>query len=434
MSNTIVQFTKANIKALPIPLQGRVYYRDAQLKGLSVCVLPTGRTTFYVIKKVNGEAAKIYLGPFPDLSIENARKQAQVKLSLIAQGINPQDQVRTAKEEMTLGELFEQYMSRYSKLHKKSWIYDEREIPSFVSHWFGKRISNISRNDVQSLHEEIFLKSGLYQANRMLERIRAMYNKAIYWGWQGQNPCVGIKKFKEKSRDRFVQPNEMPYFIRALNEEESQTIKDYLWLLLLTGARKMNTMMMRWDELNLETQEWRIPDTKNGDPLLLPLASQAVTVLKRRRETSKSDWVFPQDGDLSKHIVNEKRGWKRTLENATIYLWRDHSNVSSWLEEVERNDENPYHTRLFKRINQRAMQQSIKLPVGLMDIRLHDLRRTFGSYQAIVGASLQVIGRSLGHKSLQSTQIYARLHLDPIRDSIGKATQAMLYGSELSST
>ena len=58
-------------------------------------------------------------------------------------------------------------------------------------------------------------------------------------------------------------------------------------------------------------------------------------------------------------------------------------------------------------------------------VRIHDIRRTFGSYQALTGASLPVIGKSLGHKSMKSTQIYARLNLDPVRTSIEKATEAM---------
>jgi len=61
----------------------------------------------------------------------------------------------------------------------------------------------------------------------------------------------------------------------------------------------------------------------------------------------------------------------------------------------------------------------------MIDIRIHDIRRTFGSSQALTGASLPVIGKSLGHKSMKSTQIYARLNLDPVRASIEKATEAM---------
>jgi integrase len=64
-----------------------------------------------------------------------------------------------------------------------------------------------------------------------------------------------------------------------------------------------------------------------------------------------------------------------------------------------------------------------------MDIRLHDLRRTFGSYQAITGASLPIIGKTLGHKSQVSTQVYARLNDDPVRDSMEKAASAM-FGFE----
>jgi integrase len=56
----------------------------------------------------------------------------------------------------------------------------------------------------------------------------------------------------------------------------------------------------------------------------------------------------------------------------------------------------------------------------------HDLRRSMGSWQAINGASLAIIGRSLGHKSPQATAIYARLHLDPVRDSMERAAEAML--------
>jgi integrase len=57
---------------------------------------------------------------------------------------------------------------------------------------------------------------------------------------------------------------------------------------------------------------------------------------------------------------------------------------------------------------------------------MHDLRRTLGSWQALGGSSLQIIGKSLGHKSMQSTEIYARLTTDPVRESVEKATQAMV--------
>jgi integrase len=60
------------------------------------------------------------------------------------------------------------------------------------------------------------------------------------------------------------------------------------------------------------------------------------------------------------------------------------------------------------------------------DLRIHDLRRTLGSWQAKQGASLAIIGKSLNHKSQQATAIYARLDLDPVRTSVNNATAAML--------
>lgn len=60
------------------------------------------------------------------------------------------------------------------------------------------------------------------------------------------------------------------------------------------------------------------------------------------------------------------------------------------------------------------------------DLRIHDLRRTLGSWQAKTGASLAIIGKSLNHKNQATTAIYARLDLDPVRASVEKATSAML--------
>lgn len=62
---------------------------------------------------------------------------------------------------------------------------------------------------------------------------------------------------------------------------------------------------------------------------------------------------------------------------------------------------------------------------GIDNPRIHDLRRTLGSYQAATGANGYIIGKSLGHRSQQSTAIYARLSLDPVRESVNKATDVV---------
>lgn len=58
-------------------------------------------------------------------------------------------------------------------------------------------------------------------------------------------------------------------------------------------------------------------------------------------------------------------------------------------------------------------------------LRLHDLRRTLGSWQAATGASLPIIGKTLNHKSPVSTAIYARLSVEPVRKALEAANAAM---------
>jgi integrase len=62
----------------------------------------------------------------------------------------------------------------------------------------------------------------------------------------------------------------------------------------------------------------------------------------------------------------------------------------------------------------------------MLDVRMHDLRRTLGSWATMTGASLSIVGKVLGHRSHQSTAVYARLDLDPQRQAVEKAASAML--------
>lgn len=415
-------FTKSAILKLPKPEKGMVTYKDKKEKGLSLYITASGAITFFVRKRINGRDERIKLGAFPELSVENARKKALQAKAAVASGKNPNHQRNKMRNEINFHQLFEQYMERYSKKDKKSWQYDEREVNKFLSHWFKRKISTITKFEIQNLHEKVRDENGLYQANRILERIRAIFNKAIEWGWDGKNPAQGIKKFPEKSRDRFIQPDEMPCLFLAIEEESSEVARDYIWLSLFTGARKSNVLAMRWDQINWERSEWRIPDTKNNDPARIPLIDRAVEILKHRRQQTNSEWVLPSPMSSSKtgHLADPKKAWNRILKRATIYLWKQNSKISSIIEKEHLKETNI--DRLFKGVEVSAKKQGLKLPVGLMDIRLHDIRRTLGSYQAINGASLSIIGKSLGHKSQQATQIYARLNLDSARASMERAT------------
>jgi integrase len=374
-----IRFNKTLIESLkpPTDKERQIYY-DTEVKGLMLQIFASGSSTFYLYRKFQGRPVKVKLGRYPDISVEKARKLAVKTSNELADGINPNEQKKAVRGDITFKDMFEEYMQRYSRKHKRSWKYDEREINKFLSHWFSKKASSISKQEVQRLHEKIREENGLYQANRILERIRAMYNKTIEWGWQGGNPAIGIKKFKEKSRDRFILPDELPRFIGAVEAEEDDTIRDFFLLSLLTGARKGNVLSMRFEDIDFTNNIWRIPETKSGEPVHIALVGRAVAILEARKQQYKKGFVFPSVFSKAGHLQDPKRAWQRILKRA----------------EIE-------------------------------NLRIHDIRRTLGSYQAITGASMQVIGKSLGHKSQHATQIYSRLDLDPIRYSLDKAIETI---------
>lgn len=432
MNNTF-NFTQALIKKLPIPSKGREYYKDEKEKGLSLYITPTGNVTFFVRKRIHGKDERIILGNFPELTVEDARKEALKAKASVAGGKNPNQEKQKLRWDISFGEMFNQFMERYSKKFKRSWKYDEREVNKFLSHWFSKKASQISKQEIQRIHDKIYSKNGLYQANRILERIRAIYNKAIEWGWEGVNPTIGIKKFKEKSRDRFLQANELPCLFEALAEEENDIARDYILLSLLTGARKNNVLSMRWNEINFEAKVWRIPETKNGEPLTVPLTEQAIEILRERRilnkaVTSNDVFVFPGMGKEG-YLADPKKPWKRICQRATVKLWQMDKVLMGIINKMVTKDPQNI-SQLYKNIVHVMQKEGIELPTGLMDIRLHDLRRTLGSWQAATGATTAIIGKSLGHKSQQATAIYERLNIDPVRASVERATEAMFNTSK----
>lgn len=377
--NNKFNFTKSDIEKLTPPEKGVITYFDTGFRGLKLYVTANGVKTFFVRKMVNGRDERFILGQYPDLSIQNARDKALLTLSDLANGRNPDEEKKANRAEQKLGDLFIEFMERYSKKEKKSWVYDQREIPKFYSDWFKRRLSDIKKTEIQRRHEKIRDENGLYQANRCLERIRAMYNKAIEWGWKGDNPTSGIKKFKEIKRDRFLQPNEAKDFFESLKLEENIIIRNYFYMALFTGARKTNVLEMRWEQIDMKSALWRIPDTKNGEPVVVPLISYAMELLNSMPRIS--EWVFPNSKSKSGHIEDPKRAWNRILCRANIE-----------------------------------------------NLRIHDIRRTMGSWEALTGASMLVIGKSLGHKSTSATQVYARLTNDPVRNSMEKAINTFMEG------
>lgn len=382
-------FTQKKLEALPLPEAGkRTAYRDEKKSGLVLVVYPTGNKVFQLYKKFQSRPVRIKLGTFPEMGVEEARREATIKDGELARGTNPNVEKHKIRNEMTFKELFHDYMERYSKLQKKSWQYDEREVNKFLSHWFNRKINSIEKYEVVRLQERIF---------------------------------------KEKAKDRFVQPKELPLLFKAAENEHNEVARDFVFVALLTGARKTNTLQMQWRDVDLVHARWRIPETKNGEPQTVHLSDTVLERLKERKLASNdSKWVFPSDSEAG-YLADPKKAWTRIRQYATILLWEQSEHLKKIIDNTKENLGEYYDVgTLFRAVQKKAEAQDLELPEGLTDLRLHDLRRTFGSYQAITGASMQVIGKTLGHKFMDSTKVYAHLIDDPIKDSVNKATDAML--------
>ena len=133
MASHRLNFVKSALnKAPPAKKGSKDYYYDTKEKGLVMAVTSAGTKTFYLYKRIDGKPERLLLGRFPDISIENARKAAMAAKGEIAVGKNPQKAKRAIRAEMTFKALFDEYMEKYSKVHKKSWAYDEREVNKFL--------------------------------------------------------------------------------------------------------------------------------------------------------------------------------------------------------------------------------------------------------------------------------------------------------------
>ena len=374
-----VNFTKAVITAKVAPATGRTYLHDAKEAGLVLMITATGRKTFQLYKKHQGRPVRVTLGTWPETTVEQARKKAREAKVELAEGRNPNDGRRQERQEMTFAGLFDIYLERHAKPRKRTWDQDQDLYERHLSKPLGnKKLSAITRKDIAAIHSKIG-KTHPHTANRALAVASSVFGRAVEFGlWERANPCLGIRKFPEQSRDRFLSGDELRRFFEALEQEPNDTTRDFFIVALLTGARRANVLEMRWSDIDLDAATWRIGRTKNGSPQTVALVEPVVELLRDRKRQASSVFVFPGKG-VTGHLVEPKKGWSRLCKAA-----------------------------------------------GIEGARIHDLRRTMGSWQAKTGASLPIIGKSLNHKNQTTTAIYARLDLDPVRSAMEKAAAAML--------
>lgn len=454
-----IDFTVDAIQGIEPPTSAdRVEYKDSKEQGLYLRVTKRGVKTFTYVGRAKGaaKAERKTLGKFPIIKPAEARRMARELSGQQASGASVSAEGRARRQEMSLTDLWTLYYENLVATKKRPDIFEQAWLTYIKPKFGNRRLSDISYPEVERWHRELpkliverreaaaaelrarreqkatekearrlirkhgplpspdkktkvstsnMVINGNTAANRCVEAMRAMYNFALEQKrglYNGKNPAAEQTAHQENERSRFIQSDELGKFFNALSEVSSQTARDAILTSLLTAARKDNVISMKWEDVNLQRKEWALPGEfqKNGAPYVVPLVSELVVLLEQRKAVhdeflqqnppkTKHDklcanFVFPSAKSKTGHIVNMNR------------IWAD-----------------------------------LKKKANIIDLRLHDLRRTMGSWQAKTGASLVVIGKSLNHKDPTATAIYARLDMDPVRDSMTTAASAMFEAAGL---
>lgn len=345
---------------------------DGEVKGFGVRIYPTGKKSFVLDYRDNNRKNLMVIGSYSILTLDHARKDAKAKLADLVKGINPLQKRQEDRQGNRIKDLCKRYIDEHAA-KKKSGGDDISRIERFIiPEWGNLLVTSIKRADVDALHSKIG-KRGHHLANRTYSLLSKMFNLARKWGFvpdEHVNPCFGIDKFKEDPRDRFVSHEEFPKLADAINQELNQSVVSAIWLYLLTGVRKDELLTLKWSDINLERKELKLTDTKNGKPHYLPLSIAAIDILNQTPRIKVNPYVIVGKNPGC-HLVNIDKPWQRIRKEA-----------------------------------------------GLEDVRLHDLRRTVGSWLAQSGNSLHLIGKVLNHSNQSTTAIYSRFGQDNVRDAL----------------
>jgi integrase len=290
------------------------------------------------------------------------------------------DSIAATNRDLTIDELFAHYY-QYARAQCRT----HKNIAANYRRYFGPvgnmLARDLSAQHVMHWHSEIGKRFGKVTANHCLRLLRTIYNYGIRFNlYDGKNPATVIRQFPEKSRERFVTREEMPKFLETMEKLPARS-RDFFFILLFTGARSGDVLSMRWEDINITEKVWIIRDSKNGDDLHIPLDARVLAALARCRRYSRNGWVFPSKKTVG-HMWLPRRDW----------------NI---------------------------------LRKGFPDLRAHDLRRTLATWQLNTGTKLEVVGKTLGHRSIKSTEIYARMQVAPVRKAVDTALSAMFDSTSI---
>ena len=345
---------------------------DAKVRGLGVRVTPAQGRQYVLNYRFHGRSRLMSMGRVSDFkNITDARESAAEALRRMrCENLDPLVERDRDKAAGTLTEMFKRWLAeverkRSAKTHETYEHLVEHSLKPDVGR---HRPADLARPEVRRLHARLTAKRGPISANRAVAILRAAYGWALKQddgtlptGFQ--NPAQGIEFNREKPRDEFIRPDELPALAREIAAESDPWARSFLWLALLTGARGGELVRLRWADVSLATGELVFRDTKNKSDFRHKLSAAAVDILRNIPRAGAH--VFPprrSDGEAA-HMAKPRAAWASVLKRAGISR----------------------------------------------DVTLHDLRRSAGVLLSKRGFTAEQIARQLNHKSNITSKVYVRI-------------------------
>jgi integrase len=381
----------------------QVDYWDAALPGFGMRVSIGGTRTWMVMYRYNARKRRMKLGNYPALSLADARDAAREVMRKAEKGEDPASERKVQRAPMTtVAELAQLYLEEYAKKHKRSWKKDEQILDGEVVPLIGgKRVFDVKRRDIRDVLQPIIDRNALVRANHVLGVVRRMFNWAITdKDLELVNPAAGITEPGEVTdRHRYLRKEELPRFWAALTpsllgREGEAAFK----VLLLTAQREMEVLRMRWDDIDWEDGLWTIPahHAKNELEHVVPLTPVVYRELAALKQKLAAETEAPEDFRPSGYVF-------RSPFNAGEHV-----------------------RRVF--IEKRIIK--VRQASGIVDITVHDLRRTVTTYFGKVKVPQEIKKKILNHtkrKKSDVTEIYDRFeYVQEKRDALMKWEKLLL--------
>jgi integrase len=379
-----MHLTDTSIKQLPIPPEGNKVTFDATVKGFGIRVTAAGARSFVLRYRRRSDARlRVFtIGSYPDWSVGAARDEAKRLKRGIDGGDDPVGEIKAGREAPTVADLAKLFLTDFVPRKRASTQRDyKRQIAVNILPELGRlKVDAVTFADFNRLHLAMSRRSPT-QANRTLAVASKMFTMAKQWGMRtGDNPVKGVERNAEHQRKVYATPAELIRIAAVLNDLEDQGAANAIRLMLLTGARRGETLKAKWrPDINFETKTWTKPEptTKQDGTHIVPLSDAALALLKDMYEAApaKEVYLFPPPRGRTEHRLDLDDAWAIVRKTANV----------------------PH-------------------------LRLHDLRHTYASILASAGLSLPVIGALLGHATPMTTARYAHLFDDPLRAATERAS------------